>query len=208
MESVATFLVSGVVFGLSAGISPGPLLTLVISETLKYGVKEGIKVAIAPLLTDVPIVLAALLVLDQLSDVQAVLGAVSLAGAAFLSYLAWESITFKGARADAGTSAPRSIRKGILANFLNPNPYLFWLSVGAPTVVRASERSAIAAVLFITGFYVLLVGSKVLLAVLAGKSRHFLLSLFYVWTVRLLGFALLFFAVLFFREGLAALGVL
>jgi threonine/homoserine/homoserine lactone efflux protein len=183
-------------------------MTLVISETLKYGVKEGVKVAIAPLLTDVPIVLAALLVLDQLSDIEPVLGAVSLAGAAFLAYLAWESITFKGSAAEAEAAAPRSIRKGILANFLNPNPYLFWLSVGAPTVVRASERSTAAAVLFIAGFYVLLVGSKVLLAVLAGKSRRVLLSAVYVWAVRLLGCALLFFAALFCREGLAALGVL
>jgi len=208
MESEVTFLVSGVVFGLSAGLSPGPLMALVISETMKYGIKEGIKVAVAPLLTDVPIVAASLLVLSHLSDMKAVLGVLSLAGSAFLVYLAWGSITFKGARIDDAPVEPRSIRKGVVANLLNPNPYLFWLSVGAPTVVRASERSAAAASLFVVGFYFLLVGSKVLLAVAAGKSRRVMLSGAYVWAVRLLGVALLVFAVLFCRDGLAGLGLL
>jgi len=34
------FLISGVVFGLAAGIAPGPLLALAFSETLKYGKKR------------------------------------------------------------------------------------------------------------------------------------------------------------------------
>ena len=61
-----SFLFSGVVFGLSAGLSPGPLLTLVISETLKHNAKEGIKVSIAPILTDLPIVMITILVLSRL----------------------------------------------------------------------------------------------------------------------------------------------
>ena len=42
----ADSLLFGIVFGLAAGLSPGPLITLVVSETLKNGKKEGIKVAI------------------------------------------------------------------------------------------------------------------------------------------------------------------
>lgn len=49
------FLISGIVFGLAAGVAPGPLLALVFSETLKYGKKEGVTVAISPLITDLPI---------------------------------------------------------------------------------------------------------------------------------------------------------
>jgi len=40
------FLVSGIVLGLAAGMSPSPLLTLVVSETLKRGRGDGIRVAI------------------------------------------------------------------------------------------------------------------------------------------------------------------
>lgn len=48
------FLFLGIALGLSAGLSPGPLQAIVISETLLKGKKEGIKVALAPLLTDLP----------------------------------------------------------------------------------------------------------------------------------------------------------
>jgi threonine/homoserine/homoserine lactone efflux protein len=50
------FLSAGITLGLSAGFSPGPLSTLVISHSLRYGTREGVKVAMAPFITDVPIV--------------------------------------------------------------------------------------------------------------------------------------------------------
>ena len=50
---------AGLVYGLSAGFSPGPLMALVISQTLKHGIREGAKVAVAPLITDLPIILLA-----------------------------------------------------------------------------------------------------------------------------------------------------
>ncbi|MBT4876955.1 MAG: LysE family translocator, partial [Desulfobacula sp.] len=43
------YLTIGMVLGLSAGLAPGPLLTLVISETLLHDIRAGIKVAMAPL---------------------------------------------------------------------------------------------------------------------------------------------------------------
>ena len=33
---------SGVVFGLVAGLTPGPLLVLVVRQTLCYGTREGL----------------------------------------------------------------------------------------------------------------------------------------------------------------------
>ena len=50
-------LITGIILGLMAGISPGPLLALVISETLKHGKKEGIKIALTPFITDLPAIL-------------------------------------------------------------------------------------------------------------------------------------------------------
>ncbi|NCD26558.1 MAG: hypothetical protein EOL86_13335, partial [Deltaproteobacteria bacterium] len=48
---------SGLVLGLSAGLSPGPLLTLMLSETLRHGVRAGLLVAVAPLISDLPIII-------------------------------------------------------------------------------------------------------------------------------------------------------
>jgi threonine/homoserine/homoserine lactone efflux protein len=71
-----TFLLSGIIFGLTLGVAPGPLLTLVISETLKHNRKEGIKVAIAPIITDLPIVLVTLLILSKMSNFDPILGSI------------------------------------------------------------------------------------------------------------------------------------
>lgn len=91
MIGIFTFLISGVVFGLSAGISPGPLLTLAISETLKFGKKEGVKIAIAPLITDIPIILLTVFILASLSKIGIFLGFISLIGGLFLFRVAYEN---------------------------------------------------------------------------------------------------------------------
>ncbi|MDS4041493.1 MAG: hypothetical protein RKP20_09980, partial [Candidatus Competibacter sp.] len=41
IESIS-FLSAGLLLGLSGGLSPGPLLALVASETLHHGVRAGI----------------------------------------------------------------------------------------------------------------------------------------------------------------------
>lgn len=207
MKSQLTFLLSGIVFGLSGGLAPGPLLTLVISETLKHGIRAGIKISLAPLITDLPIILVAVLLLSRLTNVHFLLGLISLCGAAFLVYLGFESISFRGAELSAVSVNPQSLKKGVVANFLNPSPYLFWFSIGAPMVIKAADVSLVAAIFFIAGFYILLVGAKVIVSVLVGKSRQFLKSNRYIYTIRLLGVILLFFALVFLRDGLGFLGI-
>jgi threonine/homoserine/homoserine lactone efflux protein len=59
------FLVSGCVFGLAAGFTPGPTLTFVIAQTLRFGLADGIKVAIAPLLTDAPVIALSAVLIRQ-----------------------------------------------------------------------------------------------------------------------------------------------
>jgi len=203
-----TFLFSGVVFGLSAGLSPGPLLTLVISETLKHDIKEGIKVSIAPLLTDLPIVLITILVLSRLSNMLPVLGVVSLLGCAFLTYLGFKSITFRGVDIEVAQVQPQSVKIGVITNFLNPSPYMFWFTIGAPLVLKALKIGLFSASLFILGFYAFLVGSKVLVALVVGKSRFFLKSRNYIYTIRFLGVILLVFAILFLKDSCKLFGIL
>ena len=202
------FLSSGVAFDLSGGLSPGPLLTLVISETLLHGAREGVKVSIAPLLTDLPIVVFTLVILSRLADILPLLGVISLLGGGFLLYLSYESLSFRGVEIDVEQIKPQSIKKGVMVNFLNPSPYMFWFTIGAPLVLKALNISLLAAMLFILCFYLFLVGSKVLVAVVVGKSRFFLKSRNYIYTVRFLGIILLIFAVFFLRDSLRFFGII
>lgn len=202
------FLTIGTVLGLSAGFSPGPLLALVISETLRHGMQAGVRVALAPIITDLPIILLTLLILSKLSHFHNVLGAISLAGGLFILSMGWQSIRTRRIDMNIGDAAPKSLSKGVVANALNPHPYLFWFSVGAPAMAKAVSLHINALLAFLVSFYAFLVGSKILLAVLVGRSRSFLTGRAYISTMRILGLILIVFALALFHEGLTLLKIL
>jgi threonine/homoserine/homoserine lactone efflux protein len=203
-----SYLTIGTLLGLSAGFAPGPLLALVISETMRYGMGSGIKVALAPVLTDLPIIVLTLAILAKLSGFNSVLGIISFLGGAFVLYMGYESFRTKGMDINHEAPASHSLKKGITVNFLNPHPYLFWLSVGTPLMIRANDESLLSATVFIVSFYIFLVGSKICLAVVIGKSRTFLKGGFYINIMRFLGLALFIFAIFLFRDGLRFFDVL
>jgi threonine/homoserine/homoserine lactone efflux protein len=203
-----TALATGVFLGLSCGLAPGPLLALVLAQTLRHGAREGCKIALTPLVTDAPIIVVALVLAAKLAELRPLLGVVSIAGGAFVLYLAWDSFRPVGLDAEAPAERPRSWLKGILTNLLSPHPWLFWLTVGAAMLAKAIAQSWLAAVAFLFGFYLLLVGSKLGVALLAGRSRDLLAGRPYRVVMRFLAVLLGVFALLLFREGLKLLAVI
>ena len=201
-------LASGVLLGLSCGLTPGPLLALLLAQTLRYGAREGCKVALTPLATDAPIILVALVLAAKLAELRPLLGVVSIAGGAFVLYLAWDSFVPVRLDAEAPAERPRSWLKGILTNLLSPHPWLFWLTVGAAILAKAIAQNWLVTAAFLFGFYLLLVGSKVLIALLAARSRAFLAGRPYRAVMRILAVLLALFALLLFREGLKLLAVI
>jgi threonine/homoserine/homoserine lactone efflux protein len=199
------FLGIGILLGLSAGIAPGPLLMLVISETLRHGTRAGITVALAPIITDLPIIAASLLVLANLAGYGPVLGVVSLFGSLFLCYTGYQTLRVTPVDLALPGSENRSLAKGILTNLLSPHPYLFWITVGTPLVYRTLEQGPLSLAAFLGGFYLCLVGSKVMLAVGVGRSRALLRGRPYLYSMRLLGLLLLLFALLLLRDGISML---
>ncbi|MGE5247965.1 MAG: LysE family translocator [Verrucomicrobiota bacterium] len=200
------FLGAGIVLGLSAGFSPGPLLALVLSHTVRHGVREGIRVAAAPLVTDLPIILVSTLLLSRIAGYGRVLGAVSLAGAGFLVYMAFETARAKEPGPSTSDAGPQSLLRGALVNALSPHPYLFWLTVGAPMILEGWKVSPAAPVLFVIGFSGCLVGSKIFVAIVAGRSKHWLGGRRYEYLMRGLALLLLVFASFLLTGGLRMLG--
>jgi len=203
-----SFLSTGALLGLSAGIAPGPLLALVVSETLAHDLKAGIKVALAPLITDLPIILMTTLLLAHLSHFNMVLGCISVFGGFFVSYLGIECIRTRAIHLEKEPAPENSIKKGILVNALSPHPYLFWFSVGGPTLIKALQSDVAGIPAYLISFYGLLVGSKIILAVLVAKSRAFLSGMLYINVMRFLGFCLCGLAGFLFTDGLKLLGII
>ena len=200
-------LAAGTVLGLSAGFAPGPLLTLVITQTLQHNVREGIKVSMAPLITDLPIILVTLFILTKLSHFNRLLGVISLVGGVYVLYLAYGCLRTEPVNLDETAGQPRSFRKGALINAFNPHPYLFWATVGGPFVFKSGQENLLAPLLFVIGFYVFLVGSKVFLALVVSRSRAFLAEKGYIWTMRLLGLLLTVFACFLLKDALSFWGI-
>ncbi len=92
MSPMSKVLIVGVMFGLSSGFSPGLLMTLVITQTVKHSVREGVLVAAAPVLTDAPIILFSFFILRELSTVEPVLGTIAAAGGLYVLYMSFGGV--------------------------------------------------------------------------------------------------------------------
>ncbi len=174
------YVLLGLSLGLGAGLAPGPLLALVVQRTLRYGVVSGIRIAVVPLLTDLPIVILAILVVSHLSEIY--LHAMMFLGGVFVLWLAFESWRETGEAVMMGDEAPtaqQDFLRGMVVNFLNPHPYLFWGAVGAPIVIQAGNRNVKYAAGFVIAFYFLLVGSKVVLSIVLEWFRRAPSSLYH-----------------------------
>src|SRR5919202_6280941 len=117
--------------GLVAGISPGPVLTMVVLETFRGGWARGSAVAAGPLLADGPIIVVAVLLLAQLPP--GLIPVVSFVGGMFLLYLgATTLLASRRPMRREPVSPGGGLLQGLLARALSPNPYLFWFLVGGP----------------------------------------------------------------------------
>jgi threonine/homoserine/homoserine lactone efflux protein len=149
------YLLQGIGFGLAAASQPGPFQTYIISQTLTRGWKRTLPAALAPLVSDGPIILVCLLVLSQVPAwLQRFL---YIAGGLFILYLAYG--TYKSWKNfDTQTPQPesagrQSILKAALMNTLNPNPYIFWTLVTGPILLKSWREAPVNGIGFLTGFY-------------------------------------------------------
>jgi len=181
---------------------------LIIGQTLRHNFKEGVKVALAPLIADCPIIVTALTISAILIK-SSFYPLVWFLGGLFLLYLAWDQFQIKKNEVnDTFTIAPRSFKKGILTSLLNPLSYFFWFTVGAPTMLRGIEVNFFSGILFVPGFYVTFLGIKLTKALIAKKSKKFLQGKVLVISVRAIGVILGGFGLKFIYEGFKSFGLI
>lgn len=138
--------------GLSAALSPGPFQAFLLAEALRSGFRRSILLIFSPLLSDGPIILLVSLLLSRLPPV--FLGGLQLLGGFFLLYLVYENARLLRLKTQLETkpSYP-GIVKASLINFLNPNPWLYWATIGVPLLIDAWRQGAALAALFLLCFY-------------------------------------------------------
>jgi threonine/homoserine/homoserine lactone efflux protein len=160
------------VLSLSAAIMPGPFQAFLLAQALKIGWKRTLPAALAPLITDGPIIALVLLVLTQTP--QSFLDILRLCGGLFILYLARNALlTLKDAAPAVeppSDAARQTLIRAIAINILNPNPYIFWSVVAGPIVISGWRTSAPLGISFVVGFYGVLVLALAALIVVFGTA--------------------------------------
>jgi threonine/homoserine/homoserine lactone efflux protein len=175
-----TALFAGLSIGLGSGVAPGPLTGLAISTTLRSGLGSGLRIAIAPLISDSVIILLSLTLVSQLPDgAITVLGIVgALVVAAFGLEILWSAHKMRNSEVEMGSPKPTKLQRlpvvaqGAMVNFLNPAPWIFWITAGSTILIGFWRESPTQAIIFLLAFYVTLVGAKVAIVVALAASRH------------------------------------
>jgi threonine/homoserine/homoserine lactone efflux protein len=165
------YLLTGAGLGFAGAIQPGPFQTFVISEALRKGWRQALPAALAPLISDLPIILLALFVLTRVPPtLQRVLYVVSGLYILYLAWHAWQVRCVTPAAETASDPARSGALRAAAMNLLSPGPYIFWSLIAGPMLLQAWQQSPAAAAAFLLGFYGAMVGTLAALIVVFGAA--------------------------------------
>ncbi|OIO89369.1 MAG: hypothetical protein AUK03_14605 [Anaerolineae bacterium CG2_30_64_16] len=171
---LANYWILGIGFGFAAAVQPGPFQAYLIGQTLKNGWRRTLLAALAPLLSDGPIITLVLLVLNQIpAPLRRFL---YLAGGVFVLYLAWGAFRawqrFKPDASASPDSASHSLLRAALTNTLSPGPYIYWSLVTGPILLRGWAETPTRGLGFLAGFYGAMIITLMGLILLFGTARR------------------------------------
>ena len=157
--------IAGATLGIVEGIKPGPLLTMVIRETLSGGLRAGLWTAAAPIFTDGPLVIFSLFAAAWIATNPSTLLAITLAGAIFLAQMGYECFGLEPPNMDEDAPPPTgSFLRGVITNLLNPNVYVFWFLIGGPLMASAADEEILAPIAYAITFLVTIMLTKAAIA--------------------------------------------
>jgi threonine/homoserine/homoserine lactone efflux protein len=171
--TIWAFLIQGIGFGFAAAVQPGPFQAFLISRTLSRGWRRTLPAALAPLVSDGPIILLCLFVLSRVPPWFQ--RSLYLAGGLFLLYLAFGA--FRAWRkceenAEIDESAGRqTMLHAALVNAVNPGPYLYWTLVTGPILLAGWRADPAYGIGFLVSFYAAIVLTLAAMILVFGKAR-------------------------------------
>ncbi len=138
------FAISALTLGLAAGLKPGPLGIFVIHQTMSRGTLHGFLASLAPIITDGPIIGLALLLSFQVDELDNFIGLLSLLGSLYLAFIAYKTFnTSSSIHPLSRQGSSSSLGTAIKINFLNPAPYIFWLTIGSSYLLMGTTIEAV-----------------------------------------------------------------
>ena len=196
LDLILTLTFAGATLGIVEGIKPGPLLTMVIRETLSGGLRAGLWTAAAPIFTDGPLVIFSLFAAAWIAENQTLLFLVTVAGAAFLAWMGVQCFYLEPPNVNADTPPPTGpFLRGVFTNLLNPNVYVFWFLIGGPLMASAIQETIIAPIAYAVTFLVTIMLTKAAIAYAVHRAGGSISPVAYRRLLAFCGVAMLLFSV-------------
>ena len=167
------YILQGIGYGFAAAAQPGPFQTYLISQTLTRGWKRTLPAALAPLISDGPIIALCLFVLSQVplwfQRFLYIAGGIFVLYLAYGAYKSWKNFE---ARISFVESKPQqSVLKAALTNALSPSPYIYWSLVTGPILMRGWRETPFHGIGFLAGFYITIVSSLIAIILVFGTAQ-------------------------------------
>ena len=191
-----SLILKAATIGLSAGVTPGPYQAILLSYAIQGGWKKALPAAFAPLVSDGPVILLVLLVLNHVPD--SFLRILQIGGALFLLYLAWDSYrafrNYREVETQVDIKGFQTLLKATGMNLLSPGPWLFWSLINGPNLLDAWAVSPWWGVGYLAGFYGVFILTNLVLiglfATLRKTGEKVRKALLLVSAIALAGFAI------------------
>jgi len=168
------YLIQGIGYGFAAAVQPGPFQTYLISQTLSKGWRLTLPAAFAPLISDGPIIVLALVVLSQVplwfQRFLYIAGGLFILYLAYSAFVAWRNYDKSGVVTDS--SGRQSVVKAAMMVALSPGPYIYWSLVTGPILLTGWREAPANGLGFLVSFYATIVLSLSGIIVVFGTARQ------------------------------------
>ena len=174
MTAVGGVLWLGMLLGVGAALSVGPIFVVIVQQAATSGFAAGLRVILGSATADLLLLLPAFAfawVIRSLERAALWVGAV---GALFLLWLAWQAARdarrlWRGGQ--LRVDGRWAFWKGVAGNLANPLTWTFWLATGTPALL-AAERAAgpAGAVVFCATWFLVASGLEAVIAMAVARS--------------------------------------
>lgn len=157
MELLAVFINSFLI-GFSGAMMPGPVLTVGIAETPRYGWKTGPVITIGHAIAEVAVVLLLALGVAAIADHPIIVRTIAVVGgialllmAAMMTYDALKGRIVYDTESTVRKADMKLAGKGITTSLSNPYWFVWWATVGLALLVQAQELGWVGPLVFYVG---------------------------------------------------------
>ncbi len=169
------YLIQGVGYGFAAAVQPGPFQAYLISQTLSNGWRRTLPAALAPLISDGPIILLTLVVLSYVpvwfQRFLYIAGGLFILYLAYSAFVAWRNFNQLGVV--TRSAGRQSAVRAAMMNALSPGPYLYWSLVTGPILLAGWQQAPVNGIGFLASFYATIVLTLIVIIVVFGTAQRF-----------------------------------